>query len=113
MLSTFERIRGLVFLMSWDNFEEDVLAKLTLANILWGARETSVGSSYPLVSKAEQVAFQVKQAWWALSKLHPNLASKYILLCMLPSFLTLFPQPKTLNPHSKLSTRFVNLFSPR
>lgn len=78
MLATFEQIRGLVFLMSWDHFEDDVLAKLKMANELWSERKNSSddgAAPLPLVSNADQVAYQVKQMWWVFTKLHPELAS--------------------------------------
>lgn len=76
MLTMFEELRGLVYLMSWDTFENDITAKLQLARILW---EPGYGkarlSPLPLVMKGDQVTFQVKQAWWAANTLHPELTS--------------------------------------
>lgn len=79
MLTTFEQIRGLVFLMSWDQFEDDVLARIKLANVMWDSKERSTGN-LPLVSNADQVAFQVKQTWWVVSNLYPELVGMFCRL---------------------------------
>jgi hypothetical protein len=74
MLTIFEKLRVLVYLMSWDNFNDQVMAKLKLAQVLWENRESTSTTSQLLASKADQVTFQVRQAWWAVTHLHPNLA---------------------------------------
>lgn len=67
ILNAFEKIRPLVFLMSWDSFDDDMLAKLTLARVLWDHKGDSPPS--PLCTKGSQITYQVKQAWWAVSSI--------------------------------------------
>ena len=81
MLNIFEKLRVLVYLMSWDNFNDQVMAKLKLAQVLWEDRPSISTStdSHILTSKADQVTFEAKQAWWAVEHLHPDLAGNLSL----------------------------------
>lgn len=82
MLLVFSQLRALVFLMSWDNFEHSVDEKLKLAQQLW-ENKSSADDSSRLISKADQVTFQVKQAWWAVTHLNSSTRSIYLALFLL------------------------------
>lgn len=86
MLAVFSAMRGLVFLMGWDYFENDILSRLALARVMWQAGEEVKEDPSPLILMGHQVTYQVKQAWWATINLYPYLSSmllpNYFGFCM-------------------------------